>query len=88
MNSKLSQPSIVHILDFGSQYTQLIARRIRELNIFCEIRPYNTDIKNLQNAKALIFSGSPCSVNDETRLDVDLEALASIAPILGICYGA
>ena len=79
---------IVHILDFGSQYTQLIARRVRELNIYCEIRPYNTPLEELQNAQAIILSGSPCSVNDETRLDVDVSVLFDMAPVLGICYGA
>ncbi len=83
-----AQPDIVHILDFGSQYTQLIARRVRELNIYCEIRPYNTDLSHLTNAKAIILSGSPCSVNGEQRLDVDIKKLISIAPLLGVCYGA
>ncbi len=86
--SSTSQPDIVHILDFGSQYTQLIARRVRELNIYCEIRPYNTDLAHLSNAKGIILSGSPCSVNGDQRLDVDLKRLSDIAPILGVCYGA
>ena len=86
--SLTAQPDVVHILDFGSQYTQLIARRVRELNVYCEIRPYNTDLSNLDGAKAIILSGSPCSVNGDRRLDVDLSKLVSIAPILGVCYGA
>ncbi len=86
--SLTAQPDVVHILDFGSQYTQLIARRVRELNVYCEIRPYNTDLNNLEGAKAIILSGSPCSVNGDRRLDVDLSKLVSIAPILGVCYGA
>lgn len=78
----------IHILDFGSQYTQLIARRLRELNTYCEIRPYNTDLTNLDGAKGIILSGSPCSVNGSERLDVDIRSLCELAPILGICYGA
>ena len=78
----------VIILDFGSQYTQLIARRIRELNIFCEIYPYNKNLDELQGVKAIILSGSPYSVNDKERLDVDLKKVVSIAPTLGVCYGA
>jgi len=83
-----STTDIIHILDFGSQYTQLIARRVRELDTYCEIRPYNTDLSNLQDAKGIILSGSPCSVNGEERLDVDIKHLSTIAPILGVCYGA
>ena len=83
-----SNPDIIHILDFGSQYTQLIARRIRELNTYCEIRPYNTDLSNLKGAKGIILSGSPSSVNGDERLDVDISYLSTIAPILGVCYGA
>ena len=55
----------VIILDFGSQYTQLIARRVRELNVFCEIYPYNTDLDELGEISAVILSGSPFSVRDE-----------------------
>ena len=79
---------VVQILDFGSQYTQLIARRVRELNIFCEIHPFNTPISELENASAFILSGSPCSVNGEERLDIDVSELGGIAPVLGVCYGA
>ena len=78
----------VLILDFGSQYTQLIARRVRELNIYCEIHPYSTELADKSHYKAVILSGSPCSVNDETRLNVDLDAIFKIGPTLGICYGA
>jgi GMP synthase (glutamine-hydrolysing) len=78
----------VVIFDFGSQYTQLIARRVRELHIYCEIVPFNHDIAIAQDAKAIILSGSPCSVNDDTRIDIDIRALMDMAPILGICYGA
>lgn len=78
----------VLILDFGSQYTQLIARRVRELNIYCEIHPFNIDVAVLGSFKAVILSGSPCSVNDETRIDVDIESILSLGPTLGVCYGA
>ena len=75
------------ILDFGSQYTQLIARRVRELNIYCEIFPYNKAPKNIENFKGLILSGSPFSVHDVEAPSVNLEEFKNI-PILGICYGA
>ncbi len=78
----------VLILDFGSQYTQLIARRVRELNIFCEIHPFNIETVDYKSYKAIILSGSPCSVNDETRIHLDIDAIVSSAPTLGICYGA
>lgn len=78
----------VLILDFGSQYTQLIARRVRELNIYCEILPYNTDLDNVGDVKAIILSGSPCSVIGEERIDVDIDRLIAHAPVLGVCYGA
>ncbi|MEQ9426373.1 MAG: glutamine-hydrolyzing GMP synthase [Cyclobacteriaceae bacterium] len=76
------------ILDFGSQYTQLIARRVRELNVYCEIHPYN-HIPDLDSSiKGIILSGSPCSVRDEDAPDVNLDLLDGTAPILGVCYGA
>lgn len=78
----------VVILDFGSQYTQLIARRVRELNIFCEIYPYNKSLEEIGQAKAIILSGSPCSVNQEDRLEIDIDKVVAMAPTLGVCYGA
>lgn len=76
------------ILDFGSQYTQLIARRIRELNVYCEIHPYN-HIPNLgEEIKGVILSGSPFSVNDSDRPEVNLDDIIGKIPILGVCYGA
>jgi len=60
------------ILDFGSQYTQLIARRVRELNVYCEIHPYNHIPEILSSYKGVILSGSPCSVRDAGSPDVDL----------------
>jgi GMP synthase (glutamine-hydrolysing) len=76
------------ILDFGSQYTQLIARRVRELNVYCEIFPYNK-IPQLDNSiKGVILSGSPYSVRDEKALKPDLSEIKSKFPLLGVCYGA
>lgn len=79
----------VIILDFGSQYTQLIARRIRELNVYSEIVPYHTEI-DISDAsiKAVIFSGSPFSVNAIDALFPPLMAVSDHFPVLGICYGA
>jgi len=78
----------VLILDFGSQYTQLIARRVRELEIYCEIIPYNKDFTIEDGLKAVILSGSPYSVNDEKALKLDLQKFIHKIPVLGICYGA
>ena len=75
------------ILDFGSQYTQLIARRIRELNIYCEIYPYNKIPKLSKKYFGVIFSGSPYSVHDDNSPKVDIDNFNNL-PILGICYGA
>ncbi|MEM8526633.1 MAG: glutamine-hydrolyzing GMP synthase [Bacteroidota bacterium] len=76
------------ILDFGSQYTQLIARRIRELNVYSEIIPYNKEIVFDGSVKGIILSGSPFSVTDERALHVNLEPILSQRPTLGVCYGA
>lgn len=75
------------ILDFGSQYTQLIARRIRELNVYCEIHPFNHYPKPDESVKGIILSGSPCSVLDEDAPDIAMDDLPKV-PILGVCYGA
>ena len=75
------------ILDFGSQYTQLIARRVRELNVYCEIHPFNKIPKNY-NFNSVILSGSPCSVNQSDAPSPELDSIDSKIPILGICYGA
>ncbi|MEQ9302609.1 MAG: glutamine-hydrolyzing GMP synthase [Marinoscillum sp.] len=75
------------ILDFGSQYTQLIARRVRELDVYCEIHPFNKFPKPDEYTKGVILSGSPCSVTDEGSPDVDLSLFGDL-PILGVCYGA
>ncbi|MEM9824456.1 MAG: GMP synthase (glutamine-hydrolyzing), partial [Bacteroidota bacterium] len=76
------------ILDFGSQYTQLIARRVRELNIYSEIVPYNKIPELDDSIKAIILSGSPFSVTDDKALRIDLQSIVGKRPILGICYGA
>jgi GMP synthase (glutamine-hydrolysing) len=78
----------VLILDFGSQYTQLIARRVRELNIYCEIHPYNKVPQDLSTFKAVILSGSPSSVRSDEAPAPDLSNIKGILPLLGVCYGA
>ncbi|MCZ2130686.1 MAG: glutamine-hydrolyzing GMP synthase [Bacteroidia bacterium] len=76
------------ILDFGSQFTQLIARRLRELNVYCEIHPYNKIPQLDENMKGIILSGSPASVHDKTAPQVDIDALSANLPVMGVCYGA
>ena len=76
------------ILDFGSQYTQLIARRIRELNVYCEIHPWNKIPKIDSNIKGVILSGSPFSVRDSSSPCPDLEEIKGKLPLLGVCFGA
>lgn len=76
------------ILDFGSQYTQLIARRLREIGVYCEIKPYNKVTSFDDSTKALILSGSPFSVLDENALIPDIQHLIGTIPILAVCYGA
>jgi len=76
------------ILDFGSQYTQLIARRVRELNIFSEILPFNKDYEITEDVKAVILSGSPFSVRNENALHPDLDKCIGKVPVLAVCYGA
>ena len=80
---------IVIILDFGSQYTQLIARRVRELGVYCEIVPFNTSIEKIRSAKpvGIILSGGPRSVNEEDAPICDEAVFRLGAPLLGICYG-
>jgi GMP synthase (glutamine-hydrolysing) len=78
----------VLILDFGSQYTQLIARRVRELNIYSEIHPFNKIPTNIQEYNAVILSGSPFSVRGEEALHPDLSEIKGKKPLLGVCYGA
>lgn len=76
------------ILDFGSQYTQLIARRIRELNVYCEIHPFNHFPEPDETVKGVILSGSPSSVNETDAPDIDLNFFLEKFPTLGVCYGA
>ncbi|SDM57423.1 glutamine-hydrolyzing GMP synthase [Siphonobacter aquaeclarae] len=76
------------ILDFGSQFTQLIARRVRELSVYCEIHPYNHFPEIDETVKGVILSGSPCSVRDEDSPRLDLSQFRGKLPLLGVCYGA
>jgi GMP synthase (glutamine-hydrolysing) len=76
------------ILDFGSQFTQLIARRVREMNVYCEIVPYNKLPELTPEIKGVILSGSPFSVKQSDALRLDLDRIAGKKPLLGICYGA
>jgi GMP synthase (glutamine-hydrolysing) len=79
---------MILILDFGSQYTQLIARRIRELNVYCEIHPWNKAPELNSNIKGVILSGSPFSVLDNESPKPDLDIYRNKLPLLGVCFGA
>jgi GMP synthase (glutamine-hydrolysing) len=79
---------IILIIDFGSQYTQLIARRIRELNVYCEIHPWDKLPEDLKGIKGVILSGSPFSVRSEVAPKPDLSLIKGQIPLLGVCYGA
>lgn len=83
----MKQTQII-ILDFGSQYTQLIARRVRELNVYCEILPFHQELNLSSTVKGVILSGSPCSVREEDAPQIDFSSIKTQKPILGICYGA
>src|SRR5450759_1503939 len=85
--NKVLQEKIL-ILDFGSQYTQLIARRIREINVYCEIYPFNHFPSPDDSVKGVILSGSPSSVRDKNAPTPDLSMIKGIIPLLGVCYGA
>ncbi|MCX6272395.1 MAG: glutamine-hydrolyzing GMP synthase [Bacteroidetes bacterium] len=76
------------ILDFGSQYTQLIARRVRELNVYCEIHPFHSSPPITDRVKGIILSGSPFSVRDKESPRVNLQQMRGRLPVLGVCYGA
>ncbi|MFZ1657516.1 MAG: GMP synthase (glutamine-hydrolyzing), partial [Flavobacteriales bacterium] len=78
------------ILDHGSQYTQLLARRVRELDVYCEIHPFNAAAKFADDpsVRGVILSGSPASVFDKGSPDTDLNGLQGKVPVLGVCYGA
>ena len=79
---------MILILDFGSQYTQLIARRLRELNVYCEIHPWNKIPETGDHVKGIILSGSPFSVRAENAPNPDLSGFRGKLPLLGVCYGA
>ena len=72
------------ILDFGSQYTQLIARVVREANVYCEITPYHKEIIYSPELKGVILSGSPFSVNEPNAPNIDIEKIAAKVPVLGV----
>ena len=76
------------IIDFGSQFTQLIARRIRELNIYCEIHPYNKLPDLTDQIKGVILSGSPSSCTDINAPVANIDLMNLHIPVLGLCYGA
>ena len=76
------------ILDFGSQFTQLIARRVRELNIYCEIHPFNHVPEVDSTVKGIILSGSPYSVRQDDAPNFDFKKFHKTLPLLGVCYGA
>ena len=82
------QEEKILILDFGSQTTQLIARRVRELNTYCEIVPYNKYPVGDKSIKGVILSGSPFSVYDKDAFKTNLDLFKGKVPVLGICYGA
>ncbi len=84
----MTAPSKILILDFGSQYTQLIARRIRELNVYCEIKPWTACTEPDPQVAGLILSGSPFSVRDQGAPAPDLSLFRKHVPVLGVCYGA
>ena len=88
MSSALTPASKIVILDFGSQYTQLIARAVREANVYCEILPYQKTFEFDANLKGIILSGSPFSVNDDKAPDVNVQSFIKQVPVLGVCYGA
>jgi len=79
---------MILILDFGSQYTQLIARRVRELNVYSEIHPWDKCPEITSNIKGVILSGSPFSVRDEKSPKIDLTKIKGKVPLLGVCFGA
>ncbi len=87
-NYNFNKMQTILILDFGSQYTQLIARKIRELNVYCEIHPFNNFPSLTPDVKGVIFSGSPSSCTEKDAPKIDLDAFRKKVPVLGICYGA
>src|SRR4030042_2225235 len=88
-NTKSKQNELVIVLDFGAQYGQLIARRVRECRVYCEILPYDTPVSKIAalRPKGIIFSGGPASVYEDGAPTCDPEIFKHGIPILGICYG-
>ena len=88
-NTASTQQETILILDFGSQYTQLIARRIREQNVYCEIYPHTLSLSQIEAIapKGIILSGGPASVYETDAPTIDLKLFELETPILGICYG-
>ena len=88
-NLSMKAHELLLILDFGSQYTQLIGRRIRELGVYSEIVPYSISIEEIKskNPRAIVLSGGPNSVHDDTALVSDAAIFDLGVPVLGICYG-
>src|SRR5690606_3000099 len=84
----LRMPDKIIILDFGSQYTQLIARRVRELHVYCEIHPFNHLPDFDESVKGVVLSGSPYSVRQEDAPQIDWRGFQERYPVLGVCYGA
>ena len=82
------QREVIHIYDFGSQYTQLIARRIRELDVYCEVHPYYNTPPLSSNVKGVILSGSPSSILNPDAPLINTNTYRKNIPLLGICYGA
>ncbi len=78
----------IDIIDFGSQYTQIIARKVRELNVYCEIFPYHDYVLSSPDVKGIILSGSPSSVHESNHPTFDFNSLLGKLPILGVCYGS
>ncbi|RYD03115.1 hypothetical protein N752_22140 [Desulforamulus aquiferis] len=85
----LAEQELILVLDFGGQYTQLIARRIRDCNVYCEIEPHNASIEKIKekNPLGIVFSGGPSSVYGEKAPSVDPAVYELGIPVLGICYG-
>src|SRR5208282_296549 len=80
---------VILILDFGSQYTQLIARRVREARVYCEIHPFNLPVEKIRELepRGMILSGGPASLYESEAPDIDDQVLKVGCPVLGICYG-
>ena len=80
---------LILVVDFGGQYNQLIARRVRDLNVYCEVVPYNKAVNEIKRKKpiGIIFTGGPNSVYDEKAPKIEKEIFEFNIPILGLCYG-